>query len=711
VPEPTATPDAAAGFIDFSSAEGGFTARYPSDWFINDRAGFTTVASSEDLLDGGEPGDKGAMAMIVADDGDEFSGSDPVASLNTLLEDFYEADNAVVVEGPAAAVLNGQSGATAIGTGTSDSGTPFVAYFATLASGRRTVAFIGTTPAASESEFKPVFEAMVNSIEVGEPEATTTELPATEGFLLYGDTVVSAVTEAGPSVWSFIGIEGEVVDITVRPLDDELDAVVDLLDESGASLLEAELDDSFDTEQLIGFPLDVSGEIFISVRGFADSVGQYELTVAESGGAPMGGETFAVAGSLSYGDSVNSTIAGEAASVWAFDGTAGDVINITVEPLDDELDVVIDVLDASGVSVLANGEVDDSFGTEEIIGLNLPSSGSYSIASRGFAGSTGNYRLTVVEAGSFDGTGGQLAYGDLVDGSVGSEGASTWQFFGAEGDLIDITVYPFDEFDLVVDVLDASGLSMLPDGPVDLSFDNEYIRVLRLPDDGSYLISVTGYEGAVGDYELELSLSNGGRPGSIIMASDSLGQGDDSHAFPFTAASGELVSIQVQPKFDVVVSVLNDDTEELLEEVDDTTGFEELVFVTPADGNYFFEVSGFEGEIGDYDVTLLGSDVVLFELAQDDLVFGRLDIGGFIEYMYGGVSGEIIEIWAESGDEIDLVISVVDADGNVLAEVDDTLSGESEILSYAVPNDELVFIRINDFFDGEGDFTLSIGPG
>lgn len=543
------------------------------------------------------------------------------------------------------------------------------------------------------------------------PEPTPTEeSKATEGALLYGDTVTGEIDAAGPSVWSFIGLEGEAIDLIVRPTDSSLDVVVDILDETGASILDGEVDDSFDTEEILGLIVPASGEFFISLRGYGESTGAYELTIAEAGTIASGG--FAAEGSLAYGDTVSSSVVDESDSVWTFSGKAGDMVNITVSPLGDDLDVVVDVLDASGDSILPNGEVDDAFGTEELLGVMLPSSGVFSITSRGFAGSTGDYQLTLAVAGGVSGD--LIAYGTSVAGNIVSAEAAAWNFAGTEGDYVDITVVNLDdEFDLVVDVLDASGLSILIDGPRDDSFDTEYIRVLRLPATEVYTISIVGYEGATGEYELTLGLSNNGLPGSFIFAADVLAEEEEAHAFPFTAAAGDVVTIHVDPEFelDVVVEVWDDDADEKLDEVDFTFGFEEMLFTVPEDGNYYFQVVGFEGSTGSYDVTLLGSEDVLFELAIDDLVVGRLGPGSFIEYIYGGTAGETIEVSAETDDEIDLVISIVDADDNILQEIDETLTGESELLVYTPEEDGLVFIRVRDFFESEGEFFLTIGPG
>jgi hypothetical protein len=598
-PIPTTTPEATFGFVDFESPEAGVSLRYPGEWFTSDLSGFTVFASHQELLDAPEPGEEGAVALVIAGDATEFDSNDPVEILNASLEEFNLADDAEIVEGPTAVTINGQDAATAVIHGVTDNGTPLSAFVTAILNADRVVVFLAATPSETEAQFLPTFEAMANTIEVGEPTEPEVTRPAVEGTLLYGETATSAVTEAGPSAWGFIGLEGEVVDIIIRPLTDELDVVVDVLDESGASILD--------------------------------------------------------------------------------------------------------------------GEVDNSFGTEEIRDLTLPSSGTFIVLVRAFSDGVGDYELTVAEAGTLEEGQNPIQYGETMQGTLASEEeTATWSFTGSVNDLVDITVTPLtDEFDVVVDVLDSSGASILPDGELDDSFDVEYIRVLRLPADDQYVISIRGFAGNTGDYEVSLALANSGLPGSFVFAADTLDAAEDEHFFPFTAVANEVITAQVnpEPEVDVVVSVYNDDTDELLDEVDLSTGFEELVFTVPADGNYYFAVKGFDGSTGAYEVTLLGSDAVIFELAFGDSVIGRLGESGYIDYLFSGVTGDTIVLTAETADALDLTLAIQDLDDNVLAEMDDNGSAAAETLTYTFTEDKLIIIRVEEFFGAQGEFTLSFDAG
>lgn len=715
-PEPTATPDIAAGFIEFASAEGGYSIGYPEGWFTSDLFGMASIASNEALLDSPDPGEEGGASLIIADDLSEFDVN-PVDDINVLMEEFDLAQDQVIVEGPDRVSINGQDATTIVIKGKSDLEIEIVAYIAAVASGDRLVIFIGVTPIETESEFLPTFKAMAQTIEVGVPEAaeisgSVGDLPEPEGVLFFGDTVTSEVTEAGPSVWTFLGIQGEEIDLLVTPLDSDLDIVLDILDSSGTSILGGEVDDAFGEEMIAALPIEDTGDYFIVVRGFADSVGQYELTFNEAGtGTDSGG--FSSGGMIAYGETVNSSVPADGPSVWSFAGTADDSVHIVVDPAGD-LDVVVDVLDESGNSILADGELDAAFDVEEIVGLQLPADGMYDISVRGFADGVGDFKLTLTTAGDLSGVEGMIQFGETVIGSVASSDGSAWGFYGEAGDYVDITAVPTtEEFDLVVDIIDESGVSILPDSrPLDDSYDNEFIRVLRLPATGGYAVLITGYDGDLGDYQLSLARSNGGQPGSIIFAYDEIEEAEDAHHFPFSSIAGEVLTIQVDPAadLDVVVAVYDGDSDELLDEVDATTGFEELVFVVPADGNYDFVVTGFEGSLGAYDVTLLGPSSVLFELAYGDLIIGRLAEGpdGYIEYMFGAEAGDVIDFTIETEDDIDIIFSIVDADDNILAEVDEAFSGETETFSYTVPGEGIVFFRVADFYESAGEFTLTI---
>ncbi len=599
-PPPTETPvpEVVVEYTRFESAESGYAIDYPEDWFTDGIAGFTTFASAEELMDSPDLGEEGGVALVISGTTADFEGADAAAMLQQLSDEMDPVEEMEVTDGPTAVTINGNDGATMYIKGTTDNGTPLSVFMTLVVNSDYVVVMIAATPSETEADFQPIFEDMANSIEVFEPVAAP--LPESQGVLLYGATETSSVTDAGPSTWDFIGLEGETIDIIVRPLADDFDVAFDLLDESGSSVLDT--------------------------------------------------------------------------------------------------------------------EIDESFGLEELRGFTLPASGNYTISVRGFAGAVGDYEITLAEAGSLSGTADSISYGETLAGSVLSQEGSAWSFEGNGGDFVDITVFPIDpsedeDFDLVVDVLDSSGFSLLDEGPIDDSFDTEFIRTLRLPEDDIYTIVVTGFEDEFGDYDIALVLSPG-QPGSIIFAADTLEESEsaEGHAFPFTALAGEVVSFYVNPEFgfDVVIEIVNDDTDEVIEAIDDTTGFEEANFTVPEDGNYYFQVKGFEGSFGQYDATLLGSDFVIFELAVGDGISGEFGTDGVIDYIYRGTAGDTVVFTAESGEDLDLLMTMSDLDDNVLLTVDEYVAGGSETLSYTFTEDLIVFLTVSEFNATPGQFVLFV---
>jgi len=606
-PEPTATSVPEVSLAEYSSEEAGLRLSYPEGWFEGGVPGFNIFASSEAALESDSPGSAGPVVLVVTGSTADFTSAAPEDAIDEVITEFDLGEDDVVKEGPTAVTINGQEGAYTIIETVTDTGDPLTAYVLLVINGDYSAIMVGAAPTDQADEYMDTFAAMAETIEVSEPTASVTDFGDTAGdvgelvsagFLFYGDSVEGTLSEDGAASWEFIGLEDEVVDITVEPADD-LDVVVDVLDESGASILD--------------FP------------------------------------------------------------------------------------------------------VDNSFGVEEILELTIPSSGTFTIVVSGFDGAVGDYTLRLAEAGSTSVASdltGDLVYSEIATGSVDGTTESVWTFAAVGGEYMDITVSPTSEgLDVVVDVLDANGRSLL-DEPVDASYDTEYIRTLPIAEDGVYTLAVSSFDGTAGDIEILIEESYLSEPASFIFASGELADAEEVHDFPFSAPADELVIAQVDPvevEFDVVLQVYNEDTDELLDELDANTGFEELLFTVPEDGNYYFRVMGFEGSTGTYDITLVGSDLVTFETAVGDEIIGRFGSDGYIEYYIGADAGDTINLTATTEDDVDLILEIWDFDDNVLAKVDDGFSGEGEELSYTFEEDGLFIIRVSDFFaGGSGKFFLTI---
>ncbi|MCZ7669807.1 MAG: hypothetical protein M5U34_22835 [Chloroflexi bacterium] len=134
---------------------------------------------------------------------------------------------------------------------------------------------------------------------------------------------------------------------------------LDILDETGKSILGGAIDDSFGVESLTGFELTVSGSYFIVINSYDGSPGDFTLTLAEAGTAATDeGEddrvrTVITSGSaLNFSEFYKASLDGATEATFTFPGKANEFADVTVSPLTEGLDVVIDLLDPSGASLL-----------------------------------------------------------------------------------------------------------------------------------------------------------------------------------------------------------------------------------------------------------------------------------------------------------------------------------------------------------------------
>jgi hypothetical protein len=101
------------------------------------------------------------------------------------------------------------------------------------------------------------------------------------------------------------------------------------------------------------------------------------------------------------------------------------------------------------------------------------------------------------------------------------------------------------------------------------------------------------------------------------------------------------------------------------------------------------------------------------ELVYGDSVSDELEPGEDHLWRFEGTEGDIVTILVETtSPDMDLVLELEDADGTVLTTADDNLSGESEeIRNYELPDTGEYTIRVGDFWDEGGPYTLSLERG
>jgi|GEM_PF-2179903 len=584
-------------FTTYTDEDLGLTFRYPAGWTLDAAGGFITVVSREDLLTTDRFDSEGAGILISAGPDDELLGS--TASLEEALvaaiEDLGFAEEQEVIEGPTMTTVSGQEAAVATVLGRDGTGTPTTVFYVTLIHSRgRAALAAGVTLPQETGEGDPA----------ASPYRETLETIATS---------IELIAPAGP-------------------------------------VLE---------------------------------------------------------GNLAYGESGRGTVPEDGSSAWTFSGVAGERVNITVEPLDPELDVTVDVLNSSGQSILPEGTVDEAFGTESVRRLPLEEDDEYTILLRGFAGSAGDYNLTLNEVTSTaEGEAVILSPENSIAGNVGTDEVDTYLLTEVISRPVTVLVEPDPDFDVVVDLYGPEG-DLLASS--DAGFEGQSERLSFTAEGGN--LQVRGYTGATGGYTITLLQGSSEAAGSTIFVADTL-TGEEAHLYPFYSPAGQLVSALVEPEadLDVVVEVWHDEEELLMETVDLSYDVEQVNYAPPVEGNYSLSVYGFEGATGTYTITLQGTAATIFELAPGDQVAGRLAQGTPLEYFFRVAPETTVTFTAEGQGESDVTLVLEDLDGNVLDAVDDTAAGGSETLTFTAPAgaEDLFLLRIAEYRGETGSFTLLV---
>ena len=223
-----------------------------------------------------------------------------------------------------------------------------------------------------------------------------------------GDTVTGELTdERYEQFYHFSGQQGQTLTITMtRSPGGDLDTFLVLMN---AALQEiSSNDDSFGTQNstIENFTLPSAGEYYIIAtryqRAGGTTTGPYALEVA-LGGSGGGESDFtgvpANTQQIQYNSSVSGVINDSTPQVlYSFQGSAGDVVSVTMSRMDGDLDSRVAILDAE-LRELASD--DDSGGNQNslIDRFVLPSTGTYYVQASRFSGqglpTSGGYLLVL----------------------------------------------------------------------------------------------------------------------------------------------------------------------------------------------------------------------------------------------------------------------------------------------------------------------------
>lgn len=223
----------------------------------------------------------------------------------------------------------------------------------------------------------------------GEGDFTLTvgpaQAPVSAGVIAYGGTVQGEIVGTELQAWTFDAQSGDAVTIAANRLDDStgLDVRIALRDPEGVELITDDDSGEENNALIEGYPILQSGTYTIIVYAYSGT-GLYELLL-----------TGEAAASIAIGDTVSGEILADAWLLWTFEGTEGDVINIsaTSTALENSLDLYLVIVGPDGEILDSD---DDSGGdlNPSIEALPLPVTGPYLIVLSPFRGE-GTFDLVI----------------------------------------------------------------------------------------------------------------------------------------------------------------------------------------------------------------------------------------------------------------------------------------------------------------------------
>lgn len=302
---------------------------------------------------------------------------------------------------------------------------------------------------------------------------------------------------------------------------------------------------------------------------------------------------------VSVGDMFASNFDADSTRDFFFDGQAGSPINFHIEPIDDGLDLVMEIFDADLNSLV---RVDETFtdDAEEVV-FSPPADGRYYLRVKDFSGQAGNFNISVTEGiveAPTDLT--PLSAGEVVLGRLDG-GPVNYVISGRAGLPSAVFVVPEEDLDPTLTILGTDG-SVLADKN-DYGFSGEFEGIAYTPQtDGDLVVVVDAFGSASGGYAIYLM-----DPDTAFTAEGTVpANGEQEISVCVPGGEAPIVFVNPVESFDPVVNLLDADGNELTDRVDNgASGEAEFAILTDdesLDNDYtvVISVSGFGGQGGNF---------------------------------------------------------------------------------------------------------------
>jgi hypothetical protein len=399
-------------------------------------------------------------------------------------------------------------------------------------------------------------------------------------------------------------------------------------------------------------------------------------------------------GAIQPDGTVRGVVTVSTIEVWTFDAQEGEYVTIGLDAVrPEELDTYLEIYDDDGSSVAEDD--DGGEGTNSMIpDLGIERSGTYYIYVSSYEGE-GDYRLALTVADEPSG-GGEIVYGESVEGVLYGGGAHEYKFQGGSGDAISIGMSALgSELDCYLELLSPEGDTLVFDDDSGGSLD-ALIEYYVLPADGLYRIIASDISGESGQYELflriaQLSIKGTLVPGQTVSAALERGS---RHHWLFDGKAGDFVTISMDAlakDLDVYLEVYTPNGEQVATDDDSGGNSNAAIFELELTdtGPYRVVGRGYNDEqAGAYELTLEMVELTIQGTLTPDLpVTARVEPGQRHNWLFEGQQGKVVSISMtamESG--LDAFLALYAPGGEQVA-TDDDSGGDynAAILDFELP--------------------------
>lgn len=595
-----------------------------------------------------------------------------------------------------------------------------------------------------------------------EPQILPTLAPFPDEYqaLAYGETESGELLEADDTgLWIFEGIEGER--IRIRAIN--RGAAVSLKLAHGVNVIS----ENSDTIELT---LPYSGTYYLTVY-LVDGAGQYDIGLGYTDrpnpneatplpqvvGVPTPTPAYINLGefiSEFSGSSETGSILSDYSPthVYTLEGKAGDIINFELYRMAGTLDPVLRFYDPEGNLIAMD---DNSLGdfNARLFNITLAEDGLYSLQVDG-KGLFGDYMLIytaeampveidpiatvaptiiapyvtpVMQVAAPDQR--LIDHQPMLSSIVRQGDFQRYAFFAEQGQRISLKITPFEgqEIQPQFEIFNPVGEQILfVQSSTSEIEGSAAVFGFPITETGVFVVIVTAEENTIGRFAIfygdgtTLIDSYQGRLDSGFRIETAINERGIRHTWQINLDPGDVISVAARPsdaRFDPVLELVRADGTVVYQ--DDNSGGERAAALEVAEirepATYLLRVYDASGEItGGYNlewhyVNIAATATPIPILATILAASDSLEAGEYGFYTFQAQAGQVlqIEVLANGNNDFDPVAALIDPNGDVIVEADDSEGSLNPIFSLTIPEDGTYSIRVNGYLSG-GQFDLRV---